>query len=325
MRVPALTGPTASGKTALSLQLAGRLGLEIVCMDSMQIYKEMNIGTAKPTEEERAAVPHHMVDLVPFYENYNAECYKADALSVIKEIYQRGKTPLLVGGTGLYADTLASRGNNAAPPSDREYIDQRLALLKTQDDIHAVWERLREVDPKSAEAIHENNVKRVLRALEIYEKSGKTKTFFDEASRCVQPETEIGMVTLDFHSRDALYERIDRRVDAMMEEGLLGEVELLSQKGLFDTDVTAAQAIGYKELGEYLSGRLTLGEATEAIKLATRRYAKRQLTWFRHRGDAYRLFVDTEDGRMRPMEELVSEAETVIVEFIKNNTYTKEK
>lgn len=325
MRVPALTGPTASGKTALSLRLAERLGLEIVCMDSMQIYKEMNIGTAKPTASERACVPHHMVDLVPFYENYNAECYKADAIPVIKGIYGRGKIPLLVGGTGLYADTLAARGNNAAPPSDREYIDQRLAQMKTQDDIHAAWERLREVDPKSAEAIHENNVKRVLRALEIYEKSGKTKTFFDEESRLVRSETEIGMVTLDFHNRDTLYERIDRRVDAMMDEGLLGEVETLAGKGLFDADVTAAQAIGYKELGEYLSGRLTLGEATEAIKLATRRYAKRQLTWFRHRGDAYRLFVDTEDGRIRPTEELVSEAETVIVEFIKNNTYTKEK
>ncbi len=312
----ALTGPTASGKTALSIELAKILSAEIICLDSMQIYKGMDIGTAKPTEKERAAVPHHLVDFLPFSENYNAENYKNDSISVIDGILEGAKVPMLVGGTGLYADTLMSRGANAAPESDREYINARLAEIKTEEDAHALWQELSKVDPKSAEAVHENNVKRVLRALEIYEKSGKTKTYFDDLSKKGEPALRIGMITLDFHNRELLYSRVNERVDEMMKEGLLEETERLAREGLFDGDYTAAQAIGYKEIGEYLKGQLTLPEAVENLKLATRRYAKRQLTWFRHVEGAYRLYMDTQDGEMRPLSDAVSEACSVFRGFI---------
>ncbi len=312
----ALTGPTASGKTALSIELAKSLSAEIICLDSMQIYKGMDIGTAKPTEKERAAVPHHLVDFLPFSENYNAENYKDDATSVIDGILAGGKIPMLVGGTGLYADTLMSRGANAAPESDREYINARLSEIKTKEDVRALWQELFKVDPESAEAIHENNVKRVLRALEIYEKSGKTKTYFDNLSKKCEPALRIGMITLDFHNRELLYSRVNERVDAMMSEGLLEETERLAGEGLFDGDYTAAQAIGYKEIGEYLKGQATLPEAIENLKLATRRYAKRQLTWFRHVGDAYRLYMDTESGDMRPLSDALSEARSVFGSII---------
>lgn len=318
MRTLALTGPTASGKTALSLALAEELGLEIVCLDSMQIYKDMNIGTAKPTKEEREKAPHHMVDFLPFWENYNAESYKADVIPVIDCIYSRGKIPFFVGGTGLYLDTLMGRGENSAPPSDREYIEKKHAEIKTQEDLHALWLRLSEVDPDSAAAIHENNVKRVLRALEIYEKSGKTKTYFDNESKKNAPLFDIGVITLDFHNRDLLYERTDARVDQMIKDGLISEVEKLRARGLFDNDTTASQAIGYKELGEYLCGKVTKEEAIENLKTATRRYAKRQLTWFRHIKDAYRLFVDGEDGKMRNTADLISEARTAAIMLLES-------
>ena len=318
MRILALTGPTASGKTALSLGLAERLGLEVVCLDSMQIYKDMNIGTAKPTAQERERVPHHMVDFVPFWENYSTENYKADVIPVINDIYSRGKAPIFVGGTGLYVDTLMGRGENLAPPSDREYIEEKHSMIKTGEDVHALWLRLAEVDTESAAAIHENNVKRVLRALEIYEKSGKTKTYFDNESKKKAPLFDIGMITLDIHSRDLLYRRADDRVDEMLKAGLLTEVQELRDKGLFVGDTTASQAIGYKELGEYLSGKVTLSEAVENLKMATRRYAKRQLTWFRHVKDAYRLFIDTEDGKLRSYDDLLDEALAVCEKIIQN-------
>ncbi len=314
----ALTGPTASGKTALSIELAEKIGAEIVCMDSMQIYKDMDIGTAKPTKEERARVKHHLADFLPPLENYNAENYKADALSAIDAIRARGAVPMLVGGTGLYLDTLTARGENEAPESDREYINRRMAEIKTPEDVRALWLELFKVDRESAEAIHENNVKRVLRALEIYEKSGKTKTYFDEKSRRAEPTLRVGMITLDFHSRELLYKRTDTRVEKMMEEGLLGEVAQLYERGLFASDSTAAQAIGYKELGEYLLGRCTLEDAVENLKQATRRYAKRQITWFKHERDAYRLFMDTEDGVMRGTFDVTAEALGIFEAYLRD-------
>ena len=312
----AITGPTASGKTALSIALARELSAEIICLDSMQIYKEMNIGTAKPTADEMAAVRHHLVDFLPFSENYNAENYKTDALLAVDGILEGKNVPLFVGGTGLYIDTLTSRGENLAPESDKEYLNERLAAVKTAEDAHALWQKLLEVDPESAEQIHENNVKRVLRALEIYEKSGKTKTYFDALSRTGEPALKVGMITLDFHDRELLYSRVNLRVDLMMKEGLLCETERLRDAGLFDGDYTAAQAIGYKEIGDYLFGRCSLSEAVENLKLATRRYAKRQLTWFKHERDAYRLYMDTEDGKMRDGADVLSEASAAARKFL---------
>lgn len=298
----ALTGPTASGKTAMSLDIAERLGCEIISCDSMQIYRGMDIGTAKATASERARVPHHLIDLVSPNETYSAESYRQDAMTVAADISARGKIPLFVGGTGLYVDTLMRSSSPDVPGSDREYRDRMLALSPDE-----LWERLLAVDPESAEKTHKNNVKRVIRALEIYDATGKPKSYFDKLSRTAAADITIGMITVDFHDRDNLYRRVDDRVDAMAREGLLDEVSSLYRSGVLDGNNTASQAIGYKELIGYLKGEATLAEALEAVKLASRRYAKRQLTWFRH-NDAERIYADREDGTLRPMGELLSEA-----------------
>ena len=299
----AVTGPTASGKTALSIDIARELSLEIISCDSMQIYRGMDIGTAKATKEEREAVSHHLIDFLSPLECYSAENYRADAMAAVGDIVSRGKTPLFVGGTGLYIDTLMRQAAEGSPPSD---VDLREKLLKehTPDEL---YKRLSEIDPESAEAIHKNNVKRVVRALEIYELSGKTKSYFDALSRVSRPEIEIGMITLDFHNRDNLYSRVDKRVDQMLDLGLTAEVKELYDNGFLKAGTTASSAIGYKEIIEYIEGKTTLEGAVEKIKLASRRYAKRQLTWFRHERDAVRVFVDTEDGELKPYSLVLSE------------------
>ena len=315
----AITGPTASGKTALSLEVAKRYGCEIISLDSMQIYKEMDIGTAKATKEERAAVAHHMIDFLSPLESYSAEDYRDGAMRVLREIVARGNLPLFVGGTGLYMDTVIRGTALTSPPSSEELREKLLACAVTDSEREALWQRLLEIDPASAEKTHKNNVRRVVRALEIYELTGKTKTYFDELSRTSLPEVTVGMVTLDFHNRDNLYKRVDMRVDEMIGEGLVNEVSSLLSRGLLDKNTTAAQAIGYKEIVEYIEGKYTLDEAVENLKLATRRYAKRQLTWFRHNKDAYRLFIDREDGTMKDKEELVLELFGVVDGLIKSN------
>lgn len=303
----ALTGPTASGKTALSLSLAERLGCEIISLDSMQIYREMDIGTAKATAEERARVKHHMIDFLSPTESYSAEDYRADAMRAVCDIEARGKLPLFVGGTGLYMDTVIRGTQPASPPSSDELKARLLASAVTDAEREALWQRLLEVDPDSAAKTHKNNVRRVVRALEIYELTGKTKTYFDELSRTAAPDVRVGMITLDFHNRDNLYERVDKRVDEMMRGGLLSEVSSLYSRGLLLENTTAAQAIGYKELLSYISGESTLDEAVAQLKLSTRRYAKRQLTWFRHNEGAKRLYVDREDGALKGKDELLAE------------------
>ncbi len=312
----AITGPTASGKTALSLSLAECLGCEIISCDSMQVYRGMDIGTAKATSEERARVPHYLIDFLSPSENYSVESYRESAIKCAEEITSRGKTPLFVGGTGLYIDSLMRSAGTDVPGSDPEYREAILSSIKTDDDITALWERLRAVDPDSAEKIHKNNVKRVIRALEIYDKTGRTKTDFDKQSLLSVPEIYIGMITLDFHDRDNLYSRVDSRVDIMMGEGLLPEVEALYRANAFGT--TAAQAIGYKELIEYLDGSITLDEAVENLKLASRRYAKRQLTWFRHEEGARVIYVDRDDGGMRNFDDILGEAKLACEELIRD-------
>jgi tRNA dimethylallyltransferase len=313
----AITGPTASGKTALSISLAKAFGAEIVSCDSMQIYKEMDIGTAKATPAEQSEVPHHLLDVVSPSESFSVEEYRCTALRVAEEITARGKTPIFVGGTGLYVDSLTRGVSLDSPESDPEYRDRILASLKTEEDITALWERLLAVDPESAEKIHKNNVKRVIRALEIYEKTGKPKSLLDKETKTKPSEIFVGMITLDFHNRENLYLRVDKRVDVMIAEGLVGEARSLYESGFLKTDSTAAQAIGYKELLPYLKGVSTLFEATEKIKLSSRRYAKRQLTWFRHEADARRLFIDSEDGRMKDFSEIKNEALLLASELLK--------
>ena len=303
----AITGPTASGKTALSLDLGLALNCEIISCDSMQIYRDMNIGTAKATEEERAVIPHHMIDFLSPLESYSAESYRTDAIGVAKDIWGRGRLPLFVGGTGLYIDSVKRCPAKDSPESDQQYRDAVLAGLKTEDDVTALWERLRSVDPESAEKIHKNNVKRVIRALEIFDKTGRPKSELDRESLKGVTEVFVGMITIDFHNRDLLYDRVDRRVDIMMEQGLLTEVETLYKKGLL-REGTAAAAIGYKEIVEYIKGKCTLEEAVEKIKLSSRRYAKRQLTWFRHEKDAEVIYADLPEGGMKSRENMLSEA-----------------
>ena len=314
----ALTGPTASGKTALSFALAERFDCEIISLDSMQIYKHMDIGTAKATADERSRVPHHLIDFLYPSESYSAEDYRADAMRAVADIESRGRLPLFVGGTGLYMDTVIRGTQLASPPSSEELKARLLASATTDEERERLWQRLLEIDPDSANKTHKNNVRRVVRALEIFELTGKTKTYFDELSKASVPEIEIGMITLDFHNRDNLYSRVDLRVDQMIEEGLLDEVSYLYKNGILVKNTTAAQAIGYKEIISYLDGECTLDEAIDFLKLSTRRYAKRQLTWFRHNEGAKRLYVDREDGVMKNREELLCELYALADELIKN-------
>ncbi len=312
----AITGPTASGKTALSLSLAERLSCEIISCDSMQVYRGMDIGTAKATECERARVPHHLIDFLSPLESYSAESYRTAAIDCAREITERGKLPLFVGGTGLYIDSVKRGAGLDAPESDPEYRDKILSEIKGDDDITALWERLRLVDPESAEKIHKNNLKRVIRALEIYDRTGIPKSRLDRESKDKAGEVLVGMITIDFHNRNLLYDRVDRRVDIMMDEGLLDEVGSLYSAGLLAGE-TSSQAIGYKELVEYIEGKCSLDEAVEKLKLATRRYAKRQLTWFRHETGARTVYADTEDGGLKSAEEMLAEATEIAEEFIR--------
>ncbi len=321
----AITGPTASGKTGLSLALAERLSGEIISADSMQIYKEMDIGTAKATAQERAIAPHHLLDFLSPTENYSVERYRADALAAARDISSRKKLPILVGGTGLYVSSLLRAEQTEVPESDIGYRDRILSQINCEADVETLWERLRSVDPESAAQIHKNNVKRVIRALEIYDKTGVTKTELDKRSKEFSPEMFVGMIALDFHSREALYRRIDLRVDVMMKQGLFDEVSSLYERGLLPEGSTAAQAIGYKELVAHLRGECTLAEAVENIKLASRRYAKRQLTWFRHTEGAYALFVDNAEGAMRNTEEIIAEAESAVESFREKFSYIASK
>ena len=311
----AITGPTASGKTALSLALARELSCEIISCDSMQIYRGMDIGTAKATPDERALVSHHLIDILDPGEDFSAERYRALAVGVAEEITSRGRLPMFVGGTGLYIDTVMRCGADS-PESDPEYRAELMRGADTEQGRIALWERLRAVDPECAAAVHYNNLKRVVRALEIYEKTGRPKSELDRESRERAGDITVGMITIDFHDRENLYRRVDTRVEQMLGEGLLEEARSLYERGLLRG--TAAAAIGYKELLGYIRGECDLQTAVEELKLATRRYAKRQITWFRHEADAYRLFADDEGGRPRDSAELISEARAAADRFIQN-------
>lgn len=294
-KVAAVTGPTASGKTALAIALAQRLNGEIVSCDSMQIYRGMDIGTAKPTPEELGAVPHHMIDIAEPQEEYSCARYAREAGDAIRDILARGKLPILCGGTGLYLDSVLAGERHSAPQADpalRERLRQ-----KSAEERYAM---LTEIDPASAAATHPNNEVRVIRALEIYLLSGRTKTEWDEMSRQIPPAFSAAMIVLDYTDRSVLYERIDRRVTAMLEQGLAQEAERLH----LSPDTTAGQAIGYKEMTQYLAGACTLEEAAEQIRTASRNYAKRQMTWFSRYPDALHL----DPGRAGGFEEIVNNA-----------------
>lgn len=292
IKLPILVGPTASGKSALALRIAAECNCEIVSCDSMQIYKRMNIGTAKPTAAEMSQIRHYLVDFVDPTENFSCADYARLASAAIEDIVARGKTPLVVGGTGLYLDALL-RGGLAKEADTDEAYRKELSDLAAERGNEYVHSLLAAVDPESAAATHPNNLKRVIRALEIYRVCGIPKSELDKQNASVDGIYEPLAAGLFYDDRRALYDRIDRRVDIMLEEGLLDEVRELMNEGLFEHSVTAAGAIGYKELLGYLRGECTREEAVEELKRSTRRYAKRQLTWFGAKDYIERVTVET--------------------------------
>ncbi len=278
-RVIAVVGPTASGKTALSIELAKIYNGEIISCDSMQIYRGMDIGTAKPTEGEKCGIPHHMIDIIEPCEAFSAADYSPLAKAAADDIISRGKMPIFCGGTGLYLDAVLKANDYADVDTDPAL---RASLMEDAERLgaHEIWLKLQSVDPEAAAATHENNVKRVVRALELYLSSGVTKTEWDKRSRLRPTPYDATVIALE-RERDKMYERIDMRVDIMMQQGLENEVRSLIESGRLPRSSTAAQAIGYKEFIDYIDGNATLPESVEKIKQSTRRYAKRQLTWFR--------------------------------------------
>ena len=280
-KIICVVGPTASGKTGYAISLAKKMNGEVVSCDSMQIYQQMTIGTAKPTKEEMQGIPHHMMDIVSPKTNYSVAEFVTDAKRSIDDILARGKVPILCGGTGLYIDSLLNGICFDDDVCDEVYRDE-LKVLAEQEGNEAVHALLREADPKAAEEIHPNNVKRVIRTLEIIKTTGKTKEEYDRDSRG-EPCYDTTIYGMEWE-REELYRRIDLRVDTMIEQGLVEEVKSLLNYGI-PKDSTAMQAIGYKELIAYLEGDCTLEKAIEIIKRETRRYAKRQLTWFRRNKD----------------------------------------
>lgn len=277
-KIICIAGPTASGKTALAVALAKAVNGEVVSCDSMQIYKKMNIGTAKPTEEEMEGIPHHMLSVAEPEEDFSVSRYCEVATPIVENILSRGKTAIIAGGTGLYMDALI-RGNSFAPyPSTgrREELEQ----LAAQEGIDAVLCKLKEVDPDSAARLHPSDQKRIIRAMEVYLETGQTITEHNRKTQEVPPRFSPVWFALEDENRQDLYDRIDRRVLQMLDDGLIAEIKTLLASGVSEK-ATSMQAIGYKEFVDYLAGRCSLEDATILVQQASRHYAKRQLTWFR--------------------------------------------
>ena len=290
-KIIAVAGPTASGKTALAVEIAKRFDGEVVSCDSMQIYKYMDIGTAKATAREQAIVPHHMIDFAEPDEKFSVADFVRLARECIDEIHSRGKLPILAGGTGLYMDSVIENIEFADFGSDQGFRENMHKMAETDgnDAVHAL---LAEKDPEAAEKIHPNNIRRVIRALEVCHLTGKTFTQVNKESRR-QAMYDALILGIDAE-RQVLYDRINLRVDKMLDEGLLAEVRKLYDMGI-SRDTTAMQAIGYKELIEYFDGKATLEEAIEKIKMESRRYAKRQLTWFRRNSNIHWVSIGEEN------------------------------
>lgn len=305
-KILAVVGPTASGKTALAVTLAEALGGEVICCDSMQIYREMNIGTAKPTAAEQRGVVHHLFDIKDPDEPFSAMEYATLAEKAVTDILSRGKLPIFCGGTGLYLDAFLRGGMPETPGADAA-LRAELTAFAEAHGAEALHAQLAAVDPESAEQAHPNNLRRVIRALEIYRLTGVPKSEWDRRSRELPSRYNAAVLGLVFADRALLYDRIERRVDIMLEDGLLTETRTLLDAGVFERSPTAAAAIGYKELLPYLRGEGTLDEAVTELKIATRRYAKRQLTWFCAKNYVHRLVMDGENGMLKS-EQIVNNA-----------------
>ena len=287
-----IAGPTASGKTALSILLAKEMDGEIVSCDSMQVYKDMDIGTAKPTPEEQEGIPHHMLSVAEPWEDFSVSRYCAMADPIVEDILRRGKSPVIVGGTGLYMDALI-RGNAFAPCPSTGRREELEALAASQG-IEAVIERLQKADPESAARLHPSDQKRIIRAMEVYLETGMTITEHNRKTQEIPPKYHPIRFALADRQRQTLYDRIDRRVDTMVEAGLIEEIQGLLARGIPEK-CTAMQAIGYKEFVAALHGACSLEEAAGQVKQASRRYAKRQLTWFRRNPE--NIWLIREDGQ----------------------------
>ena len=288
-----IAGPTASGKTALAVALARELNGEVVSCDSMQVYKRMDIGTAKPTLEERQGIVHHMLDVAEPEEDFSVSRYCAMATPIVEDIVARGKTAIIAGGTGLYMDSLI-KGNDFAPfPATG--VRERLEKRADSEGTDALFAELRAVDPEAAARIQDR--KRLIRALEVYYETGQTITAHNRRTQALPPRFTPLWLGLDFMDRQTLYARIDRRVDIMLEQGLMAEIEALLASGIPEK-ATALQAIGYKEFVDALEGRCTVEAAADRVRQASRRYAKRQLTWFRRNKAIH--WLDPAGGEILP-------------------------
>ena len=276
-KVIVICGPTASGKTKLSIEIAKKTNGEIISADSMQIYKDMTIGTAKPTPEEMQGIKHYLIDFVLPNQRYSVADYNKDALKAIDEIIKKGKTPIVVGGTGLYVNSLIYGIEYSDIEVDIEYRE-KLEKIAKLEGIERLYEMAKEIDPEAIKNISKNDQKRICRILEIYHTTGKNKTEQEKESRKNGPKYQYLLygITMD---REKLYDRINKRVDIMINDGLIEEVQNIVKK--YDEFPTAMQGLGYKEVVEYLNGITTKEEMIEKIKMETRRYAKRQLTWFK--------------------------------------------
>lgn len=295
-KVIVICGPTASGKTALSIEVAKKINGEIISCDSMQIYKDMNIGTAKPTKEEMGEIKHYLIDYVLPTERYSVAEYKKDAKKAIKEVIEKGKTPIIVGGTGLYVDSLIYEIEYPEIKFDEEYR-KKLEKEVEEEGLEKLYEKAKKIDPIAIQKISKTDKKRILRVLEIYHATGKTKTEQEIISRQKEPEYDYKVYGL-LWDRQKLYDRINLRVDIMIEQGLIEEVKTILKK--YSKFPTAMQGLGYKEVVEYLEGICSKEEMIEKIKKETRHYAKRQLTWFRKNKQT--IWLNGEDTIQRNIE-----------------------
>ena len=275
--VIAVVGPTASGKTSLSIEIAKHFSGQVVSADSMQIYEKMNIATAKPTDDEMQGVPHHLIGFQPIDKKFSVAEYVTLAKECIEKIHNQGDLPVVAGGTGLYVDSLLQNIQFSKEESNNE-LRNELTELFDQKGAEFMLEALREIDPQTAEKLHLNDKSRIIRALEIYKATGKTMTEQKILSREEESPFEVLYIGINYRDRNVLYDRINRRVDIMLENGLLDEAKDFYN---IDADKTACQAIGYKELAPYFNGEKSLEDCLESLKIETRHYAKRQLTWFR--------------------------------------------
>lgn len=300
-KIIVIVGPTASGKTSLSVELAKKINGEIISCDSMQIYKEMTIGTAKVTNDEMQGIKHYLVDFVSPDERYSVSDFKKDAEEAIREILLKGKTPIIVGGTGLYVDSLIYNINYPNMEFDEEYRNSLMKIAETQEGLEKLYEEAKKIDEEAMNFISPNDKKRIIRVLEIYKQTGMTKTKQEELSRKdVKYDYRVFALNWD---RQTLYERINKRVDIMIENGLVDEVKQIRER--YQKYPTAMQALGYKEVVEYFENKISYEEMIEKIKQESRRYAKRQLTWFRKNKQT--VWLNAEDGNEKNIEKILEE------------------